>query len=75
MWTSGGRVVHGEIEPVIEDAAFTRPGAGAAAARAVGCRHMVKWTEAVKKATGAKGRALFHPLRLALTGLERGPEN
>ena len=28
----------------------------------------------MKKATGAKGRALFHPLRLALTGLERGPE-
>jgi glutamyl-tRNA synthetase len=32
------------------------------------------WTEAVKQATGAKGRALYHPLRLALTGLERGPE-
>jgi glutamyl-tRNA synthetase len=26
------------------------------------------------QATGAKGRALFHPLRLALTGLETGPE-
>jgi glutamyl-tRNA synthetase len=25
-------------------------------------------------ATGAKGRALFHPLRLALTGRETGPE-
>ena len=33
-----------------------------------------RWTEAVKQATGAKGRALFHPLRLALTGQERGPE-
>ena len=32
------------------------------------------WTDAVKVATGAKGRALFHPLRLALTGLEAGPE-
>jgi len=28
----------------------------------------------VKAATGAKGRAFFHPLRLALTGREHGPE-
>ena len=33
-----------------------------------------RWTEALKAATGRKGRALFHPLRLALTGEERGPE-
>jgi glutamyl-tRNA synthetase len=32
------------------------------------------WTDAVKAETGAKGRALFHPLRLALTGKEKGPE-
>ena len=32
------------------------------------------WTGAVKDATGRKGRALFHPLRLALTGRENGPE-
>jgi glutamyl-tRNA synthetase len=31
-------------------------------------------TEAVKAATGQKGRALFHPLRLAITGRESGPE-
>ena len=30
--------------------------------------------EAVKAATGRKGRELFHPLRLALTGRENGPE-
>jgi glutamyl-tRNA synthetase len=28
----------------------------------------------VKEATGAKGKALFGPLRLALTGVEHGPE-
>jgi glutamyl-tRNA synthetase len=33
-----------------------------------------KWTEALKARTGRKGRALFHPLRLALTGREDGPE-
>lgn len=32
------------------------------------------WTGAVKSATGRKGKALFMPLRKALTGLERGPE-
>ena len=28
----------------------------------------------IKQATGAKGKALFAPLRLALTGREQGPE-
>jgi len=32
------------------------------------------WTSAVAEATGAKGRALYHPLRLALTGEDHGPE-
>jgi glutamyl-tRNA synthetase len=32
------------------------------------------WTAALREATGAKGRALFLPLRLALTGEEHGPE-
>lgn len=33
-----------------------------------------EWTTAVKEATGRKGKGLFRPLRLALTGLESGPE-
>ncbi|HEV2900242.1 MAG TPA: glutamate--tRNA ligase [Pseudaminobacter sp.] len=32
------------------------------------------WTEAVRKESGRKGKALFMPLRLALTGLAAGPE-
>ena len=32
------------------------------------------WTAAIRQATGVKGRELFHPLRLALTGQEAGPE-
>ncbi|WP_173931821.1 glutamate--tRNA ligase [Chelativorans sp. Marseille-P2723] len=32
------------------------------------------WTESVKAVTGRKGKALFRPLRLALTGKESGPE-
>ncbi|MBM3507171.1 MAG: glutamate--tRNA ligase [Alphaproteobacteria bacterium] len=32
------------------------------------------WTGAVAGATGTRGRALFHPLRVALTGRDTGPE-
>jgi glutamyl-tRNA synthetase len=32
------------------------------------------WTKALGPATGRKGKALFHPLRLALTGEESGPD-
>jgi len=32
------------------------------------------WTESLKAVTGYKGRALFMPLRLALTGTTHGPE-
>jgi glutamyl-tRNA synthetase len=31
-------------------------------------------TGELKQATGRKGRELFHPLRLALTGRDSGPE-
>jgi len=33
-----------------------------------------QWTSAIRDQTGAKGKALFMPLRLALTGREHGPE-
>ena len=32
------------------------------------------WTARVREATGRKGRALFLPLRHAVTGRERGPD-
>lgn len=32
------------------------------------------WTDAVKQATGRKGKALFMPLRKAVTGMASGPE-
>ena len=33
-----------------------------------------QWIEALKPASGRKGRALFEPLRLALTGVDDGPD-
>ncbi len=67
-------VVHGKIEPVIEDAAFTDTALALLPPEPWDSGTWSKWTEAVKQASGTKGRALYHPLRLALTGLERGPE-
>ncbi len=32
------------------------------------------WTDALKESSGRKGKQLFMPLRLALTGLDHGPE-
>ncbi|CAA7622027.1 Glutamate--tRNA ligase 1 [Candidatus Terasakiella magnetica] len=62
------------LTPVIEDADFT---AQAAALLPPEPWSLDTWgllTDAVKQASGRKGKALFHPLRLALTGRENGPE-
>lgn len=32
------------------------------------------WTKSISEKTGAKGRDLFMPIRIALTGMEHGPE-
>lgn len=66
-WT---RVVRGPVSPVIADPAF----AAAAAAALPETLDWKAWTDAVKAATGAKGKSLFLPLRQALTGLDHGPE-
>jgi len=69
-------VLHGEIDPpelAHEERLLVKEAAGIA--------EKIDWsgepwgalTEEVKSATGKKGRELFHPLRLALTGRESGP--
>ncbi len=67
-------VVAGTITPVIEDAAFASTAAGLLPASPWTEATWGEWTNAIKAATGAKGRALFHPLRLALTGEDSGPD-
>jgi glutamyl-tRNA synthetase len=70
-------VLHGEIDPpelshderlLVKDAAGVAEGLdwAAEAWRAL--------TDELKRTSGKKGRELFHPLRLALTGRESGPE-
>ena len=67
-------VVAGDIVPVIEDRAALDEAAGLLPPEPWDGATWATWTAAVKAATGRKGRALFHPLRLALTGRETGPE-
>ena len=67
------KIVTGPVTPVIEDAAF------AAAAlevlpEVIDAGAWSAWTAAVKEKTGAKGKGLFMPLRLALTGQAHGPD-
>jgi glutamyl-tRNA synthetase len=69
-WT----VVSGSIAPVVEDKELTVRAAELLPAEPWNETTWDAWTAALKAGTGRKGRALFHPLRLALTGLEDGPE-
>ena len=68
------RVIDGEIDPVIEDADYCRQAAALLPDETFDATTWSRWTGAIKAETGRKGRALFHPLRLALTGRDQGPE-
>jgi glutamyl-tRNA synthetase len=68
------RIVDGPIEPVVTDPAFASAAAEVLPKGAYDAATWSAFTNAVKEKTGAKGRALFMPLRQALTGLDHGPE-
>jgi glutamyl-tRNA synthetase len=68
------RVVSGPLQPVIEDGALCRAAAKLLPPEPWNEETWPLWSSAVKEATGTKGKALFQPLRLALTGEAHGPE-
>jgi glutamyl-tRNA synthetase len=68
------KMVTGPVIPVIEDADLTAKAVALLPPEPWTEETWGAWTKAVAAETGAKGRALFHPLRLALTGLAHGPE-
>ena len=69
-----GRLVTGPVTPVIEDASLAAKAAALLPPEPWDQETWGAWTKAVSAETGAKGRGLFHPLRLALTAQEHGPE-
>jgi len=68
------KIVAGPITPQISDPEFARQAAQLLPPEPWDETTWDLWIAALKVASGRKGRALFHPLRTALTGREDGPE-
>lgn len=62
------------LEPQIEDLAFTTAAAGELPPEPWNEQTYGEWIERVKAKTGRKGKDLFHPIRMALTAQQNGPE-
>jgi glutamyl-tRNA synthetase len=69
-WT----VVTGPLTPETTDAAILSAAAETLPDGALDENAWGPWTQAIAAKTGAKGKALFQPLRLALTARPHGPE-
>ncbi|KAA0598163.1 glutamyl-tRNA synthetase [Azospirillum lipoferum] len=67
-------VTHAPVPPVVEDAGFLAQAAALLPDEPWDLGTWGAWTNAVKGATGRKGKELFLPLRRALTGRDHGPE-
>ena len=69
-------IIRGPVTPVIEDEdrAFLAEAAALLPEEPWSEETWKEWTGRIKAETGRKGKPLFHPLRLALTGREAGPE-
>jgi glutamyl-tRNA synthetase len=70
-------VLHGEIDPPDlghEERLLVKEAAAIAEQLEWSAEPWRALTDRLKQSTGKKGRELFHPLRLALTGRESGPE-
>jgi len=70
------RIVDGDFDPVIapEDSDFVAEALAALPPRPWDETTWKTWTSDLKAKTGRKGKALFLPLRRALTGKDHGPE-
>jgi glutamyl-tRNA synthetase len=68
------QICRSEIAPVVPDGGFTAKAADLLPSEPWDGETWKAWTQTVQKTTGKKGKDLFMPLRLALTGLDHGPE-
>ena len=63
-----------DVAPIIEEPDYIATAAAALPPEPWDGSTWKTWTTAIREATGRKGKALFRPLRLALTAKEHGPE-
>ncbi len=68
------QVAKGPVTPVIQDAEFAKVAAELLPTDPWDNTTWEKWVNAIKSKTDRKGKNLFMPLRLSLTGQEHGPE-
>ena len=71
LWDS---ICNKEIEPILEDKNFTIEASELLPKEDFNENTFGIWMNDVKAKTGKKGKELFHPIRMALTGLANGPE-
>lgn len=67
-------VANGPVTPAIDDPDFITQAAALLPPQPWSANTWKDWTDAVKTATGRKGKDLFMPLRRAITGMDHGPE-
>ena len=69
-------IANGPVEPVIkeQDIEFTKTAAALLPEGNWSDDTWKIWTKSIQEKTGRKGKELFMPIRLALTGQEHGPE-
>lgn len=68
------KVAKGPVEPVIEEPEYIAEALAQLPATPWTEETWGEWTAKLKETTGRKGKALFMPLRQALTGMAHGPE-
>ena len=71
LWKS---ICQDELSPKIEDSELTNKGAELLPPEPWNEETFGSWIKALKEASGKNGKELYHPVRLALTGMEDGPE-
>lgn len=68
------KIIDGPVSPIIEDASHIANVRDLLPQGDVTPETWGIWTNSIKETLGVKGKALFKPLRQALTGQEHGPE-
>ena len=68
------QLCHSEIKPIIEDPELCQLAIESMPEGELTAETWNSWVALISEKSGKKGKSLFHPLRLALTGKTQGPE-